>query len=245
MPPVAQPVPPVAQPVPPVAVPVGLLTALLPDPEPVTRARPSARCSRRPASWRRCTRSTALEQLEQLPAPVPAPAEAPVEPAVEVPWAVSPALDVLPSGSTRGRRSARDLVLPAVLLAELLTGVWLGTAKPWQGESADPLQARFSSTAPASDDLRLPEPVPRARRRPAARHVVPAAVGPAERRDVTRRGRPGGPLPAAVGTGAAPASRTWQHPGRVTARPTSAARTRGGSPRPTPAASARPVEEPP
>lgn len=181
VPPVAQPVPPVAQPVPPVAGPVGLLTALLPDPEPVTgpAERALLEASRELAALHPLDR---LEQLEQLPAPVPAPAEAPVEPAVEVPWAVSPVLDVLPSGSTRGRRSARDLVLPAVLLAELLTGVWLGTAKPWQGESADPLQARFSSTAPASEDLRLPEPVlaPGAVPLPATSYRLPSGRPSAE-----------------------------------------------------------------
>ena len=39
--------------------------------------------------------------------------------------------DVLP-GSARARRSLRDLVLPAVLLVELLTGVALGAVRPWQ-----------------------------------------------------------------------------------------------------------------
>ena len=92
-------------------------------------------------------------------------------------------LDVLPAGSGRAR-SARDLVLPAVLLAELLAGVWLGAARPWQTEAADPLQARFSSTVPASDDLRVPGPAGPRRR---AARCLPASAARRRRRSAPGR----------------------------------------------------------
>lgn len=116
-----------------------------------------------------------LEQLEeQAVAAAPVEEPAAVE-AVEVPWAVAPVLDVLPSGAGRSR-AVRDLVLPAVLLAELLGGVWLGATRPWQDEAADPLQARFSSTAPVGGDLRLPgaPAVPGAVPLPASSFLVPS-----------------------------------------------------------------------
>ena len=65
--------------------------------------------------------------------------------------------DVLP-GSARASRSARALVLPAVLLGELLVGLALGVARPWAGGGSSAVPPGVSEAS--SGTLRTPPPAP-------------------------------------------------------------------------------------
>ena len=69
--------------------------------------------------------------------------------------------DVLP-GRARPGRSARDLLLPAALLAELLAGVALGVTRPWQGgePAASPGASQPRPTPSTASPGRTPPPAP-------------------------------------------------------------------------------------